>query len=208
MTVNIGVLASGRGSNLQALIQSASEGRLGDAKIRIVISNKQAAGALDIARANNIKAVYLSVEGSEESRWSYDSKIAANLAESEVTPEDGLVALAGYMRVLSSEFVRLYAGRIMNIHPSLLPSFPGLNAQRRALEYGVKISGCTVHFIDEGIDTGPIVVQFPVPVREDDTVESLSDRILVEEHKIYSEAVRLFVEGKLRFEGRRVRVLA
>jgi phosphoribosylglycinamide formyltransferase-1 len=207
MAINIGVLASGRGSNLQALIRSASGGRLGDARIRVVISNKENARALDIARENRIGAVYLPSESPEEIRWSYDSKLVRCLIDSEVTPEKGLVVLAGYMRILSSEFVRLYAGRILNIHPSLLPLFPELNAQRQALEYGVKVSGCTVHFVDEGVDTGPIILQSAVSVREDDTVESLSERILAEEHRVYSDAVRLFVGGKLRLEGRRVRIL-
>lgn len=161
---------------------------------------------MDIARNSNIKAVYLPVGDSQWGGWDYDSKIAEILIESEVRPNEGLVLLAGYTRILSPEFVGMFRGRIMNIHPSLLPSFPGLNAQRQALEYGVKISGCTVHLVDEGVDTGPIVLQVSVPVLDDDTVDSLSERILAEEHKIYPEAVRLFVEGRLRIEGRRVRL--
>ncbi|MEM4145930.1 MAG: phosphoribosylglycinamide formyltransferase, partial [Candidatus Nitrosocaldus sp.] len=139
--------------------------------------------------------------------WEYDKRIVECLNKYDVRPDNGLVCLAGFMRIMSREFVQLYRWRVMNIHPSLLPAFPGLNAQKQALEYGVKITGCTVHFIDEGVDTGPIILQEAVEVKDSDDVESLANRILEKEHEIYPRAVRLFAEGRLRVEGRRVRII-
>jgi phosphoribosylglycinamide formyltransferase 1 len=198
--LKIGVLVSGRGSNLQAIIDAVSSKKI-KAEIAVVISNVPGAAALERAMKHGIKAVV--IDGREHSdRSSYDKQVIKTLEENKV----GLVCLAGYMKLLSPELVQHFRGHIMNIHPALLPAFPGLHVQRKALEYGVKFSGCTVHFVDEGCDTGPIIIQAVVPVLDDDTEESLSARILNEEHRIYPEAVRLFSEGKLKIEGRRVKI--
>ncbi len=198
--LKIGVLVSGRGSNLQAIIDAVSSKKI-NVEIAVVISNVPGAAALERARKHGIKAVV--IDGREHSdRSSYDIQVIKTLEENKV----GLVCLAGYMKLLSPELVQHFRGRIMNIHPALLPAFPGLHVQRKALEYGVKFSGCTVHFVDEGCDTGPIIIQAVVPVLDNDTEESLSARILDEEHRIYPEAIRLFSEGKLKIEGRRVKI--
>ena len=194
----IGVLLSGRGSNFEALAESVSAGRIPGAEIAIVISNREGAPGIERAQRRGIDARVLPSKGLE--REAYDSQVAAALKEKLVD----LVCLAGYMRLLSPYFVAAFPNRILNIHPSLLPAFPGLEAQRQALEFGVKVSGCTVHFVDENLDAGPIILQAPVPIFDTDTVESLSDRILKEEHRIYSEAVRIVLEGRYRIEGRRV----
>jgi len=193
----LGVLISGRGSNLLAIIK-AIEGKRLNAKIACVISDKESAGGLKIAREHNIEALFLDPKGLK--REEYDRLIVKELKKRDVS----LVCLAGFMRIISPFFVKEYKGRIMNIHPALLPSFPGLSAQKQALEYGVKVSGCTVHFVDEGCDTGPIIIQKAVYVKPDDTEETLSERILKEEHKIYPAAIRLFSEGRLKIIGRRV----
>ncbi len=201
--IKVGILASGRGSNLQALITASRDGKI-DADIAIVISDRADAVALERAREAGVDAHYVDphrkgprlTEGSE-------SEIIRLLDEAEVD----LVALAGFMRILGPRLLRHFSRRIINIHPSLLPSFPGLHVQKKALEYGVKYSGATVHFVDEGVDTGPIIVQAAVPVLEGDTVEILSERILGEEHRIYAEAVQLFAEGRLKIEGRVVHIL-
>jgi phosphoribosylglycinamide formyltransferase-1 len=201
--LKIAVLASGRGSNLQALTDSVREGRL-DVEIAIVISDVTEAKALERARQAGIEAVFVD-PGPRKAHLSKqaEEEIIRLLKQREV----GLIALAGFMRILSADLVRAFRWRIMNIHPSLLPAFAGLRVQKKALEYGVKYSGCTVHFVDEGVDTGPIIIQAAVPVLEDDTEESLSQRILKEEHRIYAEAIRLFSDDRLRIEGRRVKVL-
>jgi len=201
--IKVGVLASGRGSNLQALIDASRDGKI-DADIAIVISDRADAVALACARDAGVDARYVDPrrKGARLAEES-ESEIIRLLDEAGVD----LVALAGFMRILSPRLVRHFSGRILNIHPSLLPSFPGLHVQKKALEYGVKYSGCTVHFVDEGVDTGPIVVQAAVPVIEGDTAELLSKRILKEEHRIYAEAVQLFAQGRLRVEGRAVHVL-
>jgi len=199
--IRLAVLASGRGSNLQAIIDAVGRGEL-PVKLVLVLSDNPRAQALERARTAGIPTVVVRRED-YRSRRDFNLEILRWLRRYQVD----LVALAGYMRVLSPEVVRAYPNRIMNIHPSLLPAFPGLEAQRQALEYGVKVTGCTVHFVDEGVDTGPIIIQRAVPVREDDTAESLSGRILEQEHQIYPEAIRLFATGRLRVEGRRVRVL-
>lgn len=206
MLVNIGILVSGRGSNMEAILKAIRDGKIKNCEVKVVISSKKDARALEVAKAYGVKAIAIEEVGFKD-RVEYDREIMKCLIEHGVTPENGLVLLAGYMKILSSEFVNKFKWRIMNIHPSLLPSFPGLHAQKQALEYGVKVTGCTVHFVDESLDMGPIILQAPVPVEEDDTVESLSNRILEWEHKIYPEAVRLFIEGKLKIEGRRVRIL-
>jgi phosphoribosylglycinamide formyltransferase-1 len=201
--VRIGVLASGRGSNLQALIDSVRAGRL-NAEVAVVVSDVADARALARARDAGIEARYIDPrrKGARLTEES-EREIIATLEEFRVD----LVALAGFMRILGPEFVRRFSRRIMNIHPSLLPSFPGLKVQKKALDYGVKYSGCTVHFVDEGVDTGPIIVQAAVPVMEGDTEAKLSERILKEEHRIYTEAINLFAAGRLRIEGRVVHVL-
>ncbi len=169
----------------------------------VVISNKADAIGLRIAQKLGVKTEIVDSQGIKGPSWDYDKKIVSVLEKNNVTSKNGLVCLAGFMRVLSPEFVAQYQGRIMNVHPALLPSFPGLHAQRQAAEYGVKYSGCTVHFVDSGVDTGPIILQETVKVRDDDTEETLSKRILRKEHKIYPEAVRLFCQGKIRTLGRK-----
>lgn len=196
--LRIGVLASGRGSNLQAIIDAIEAGRL-DCELAVVISDKADARALERARKHGAEAVFVNPRDYPD-RESFDRAVLARLAEHRVE----LVCLAGFMRVLTPAFVAAYRSRVMNIHPALLPSFPGLHAQRQALEHGVKVSGVTVHFVDEGVDTGPIILQAAVPVLEDDTEETLSARILEQEHKIYPRAIQLFAEGCLELRGRRV----
>jgi phosphoribosylglycinamide formyltransferase-1 len=198
MTKRIGVLLSGRGSNFEALADSAAAGRIPDAEISIVISNREDAPGLQRATERRIPARVIPSKGVE--REAYDRLVVAALNEARVD----LVCLAGFMRLLSPYFVAAFRGRILNIHPSLLPSFPGLESQRQALDYGVKFSGCTVHFVDENLDAGPIVKQAIVSIEPGDTEETLAARILSEEHRIYTEAVRLVLSGKFRIEGRRV----
>ena len=172
-------------------------------KPAVVISNKSEARGLRIAQKLGVKIEVVESQGIKGPSWDYDKKIVSVLEKYEVTPTSGLVCLAGFMRILSPEFVRLFKGRIMNIHPAILPSFPGLHSQRQAVKYGVKYSGCTIHFADEGVDTGPIILQAVVKVRNDDTEETLSKRILAKEHKIYPEAVKLFALGRIKIVGRK-----
>jgi phosphoribosylglycinamide formyltransferase-1 len=202
--LSIGVLASGRGSNLQAIIEAVETGTL-QARIALVISNKRDAQALERARRHGIPDVFLDSKlyvHQPDSREAYDRAILDALRKHEVE----LVLLAGYMKIVTPVLIQAYPDRIMNIHPSLLPAFPGLDVQRKALEWGVKIAGCTVHFVTEGVDEGPIIIQAAVPVFNDDTAETLSARILAEEHKIYPRAVQLYAEGLLQVDGRRVRM--
>lgn len=198
MAKRIGILLSGRGSNFEALADSVAAGRIPGAEIAMVISNREGAEGVAKAQARKIPAKVIPSRGLE--REAYDKLVAAELRERGVE----LVCLAGFMRLLSPFFISEFRGRILNIHPSLLPSFPGLEAQRQALEYGVRFAGCTVHFVDENLDAGPIVLQAVVPVLDSDTEESLSARVLKEEHRIYTEAVRLILDGRYRVEGRRV----
>lgn len=198
MNKRIGVLLSGRGSNFEALAESAAAGRIPNAEIAIVISNREGAPGIQRAESRGIRTRVIPSKGLE--REAYDRQVVAALNEHQVD----LICLAGYMRLLSPYFVAAFPSRILNIHPSLLPSFPGLESQRQALEYGVKFAGCTVHFVDENLDAGPIVLQAVVAVEDTDTEASLSERILKEEHRIYSEAVRIVLEGKFKIEGRRV----
>lgn len=198
--LRLAVLASGRGSNLQAIIDAIEKGRL-QAVLAVVISNKAEAQALERARKHGAPAVFLDPKATP-SREAYDAVILEQLRKYDV----GLVALAGYMKIVTRVLLDAYADRIMNIHPSLLPSFPGLAAQQQALDWGAKVSGCTVHFVEEGVDMGPIIRQAAVPVLEGDTAESLAARILAEEHRIYPEAIQLFAEGRLTVAGRRVRI--
>ena len=193
----LGILLSGRGSNFIAIADSIAAGRL-DAEIAVVISNRADAPGMTAARERGLKVSMLPSRGVE--REEYDARLAAELDQAGVD----LICLAGYMRLLSGSFIQHYRLRILNIHPSLLPAFPGLDVQQKAIDHGVKVSGCTVHFVDEGLDSGPIVKQAAVPVLDDDTAESLAARILKEEHRIYSEAIALVLSGKYRIEGRRV----
>lgn len=193
----LGILLSGRGSNFEAIADNVAAGKI-PAEIAVVISNKPNARGLASARERGLTAEFISSK--ELEREEYDGKTVALLKEHEVD----LVCLAGFMRLLSAYFVTEFPKRILNIHPSLLPSFPGLEAQQQALEHGVKYSGCTVHFVDERLDAGPILVQAAVVIRDDDTEETLSARILKQEHRIYTDAINLVLSGKFRVEGRRV----
>jgi phosphoribosylglycinamide formyltransferase-1 len=198
MKKRIAVLLSGRGSNFEALADAIAAGRLPNAEIVLVVSNREGAPGIEKARERGIPARVIPSKGLE--REAYDRLVVAALEEA----RPDLVCLAGFMRLLSPYFVERFRGRILNIHPSLLPAFPGLEAQRQALEHGVKFAGCTVHFVDENLDAGPIVLQAVVPIRDDDTPETLAARILDEEHRVYAEAVRIVLEGRYHIEGRRV----
>lgn len=197
--LKLGVLASGRGSNLQAIIENIEKGLL-SADLAVVISDQAGAFALERARKHGIPAVPVSAKGFKDKREEYDALLAKELQKRGVD----IVCLAGFMRIITPVLIKAFPNRILNIHPSLLPAFPGLHVQKKALDYGVKFSGCTVHFVDEGMDTGPVIIQAVVPVLDNDTEDSLSERILKQEHKIYSRAVQLLAEGKLKVEGRRV----
>jgi len=197
--LNLAILISGRGSNMEAILKAIKEKKI-PANPAVVISNKPDAKGLEIAKSLGVKTEVVDSRDFKGDRWEYDKKIIIVLEKYNVTPENGLVCLAGFMRIISHEFIKKYKNRIMNIHPALLPSYPGLHAQRQALEDGVKYSGCTVHFADEKVDHGPIILQATVEVKEDDTEETLSERILEQEHKIYPEAVRLFALGKINLE--------
>jgi phosphoribosylglycinamide formyltransferase-1 len=199
--IRIAVLVSGRGSNLQAIIDSIENGDL-HAQISIVISDISDAYALVRARTHGIKAVHIDPKKSG-SKESYETEVLRVLELNNVQ----LVLLAGYMKILGKTLLTTYKNRILNIHPALLPAFPGLHAQEQALKHGVKVAGCTVHFVDEELDGGPIILQKCVEVKEDDTAQTLAERILEQEHKIYPEAVKLFVENKLRIEGRKVNII-
>lgn len=196
--VSIGVLVSGSGSNLQSIIRHVEDGIL-DAEIKVVICNNPDAYALQRCSNHRIPAVV--VDHREfDSRENFDRKMIAILKSADVK----LVVMAGFMRILSPEFFRAFPLRIMNIHPALLPSFPGTNVQQKAVEYGVRFSGCTVHFADEGVDSGPIIIQAVVPVYEDDTADTLAARILLEEHRIYPQAIQYYAEGRIEIEGRKI----
>jgi phosphoribosylglycinamide formyltransferase-1 len=200
--LRLAVFASGRGTNMQAIIDACAAGQLPGVEVALVVTDRRSAPALERARSAGIPTAVVRPRDFAD-RAGHDRAVAATLASHRV----GLICLAGYMRLFGPEFVAAHRGRIINIHPALLPAFPGLDVQRQALEHGVKIAGCTVHFVDEGTDTGPIIVQRAVPVLDDDTVETLSARILEQEHLAYVEAIRLYAAGRLRVEGRRVRVL-
>lgn len=202
--VPIAVLVSGRGTNLEAVLEAIEKKYITNGAVKVVISNRPDAPALDIARKHNVLAKVLDDQGLPKVSWEYDQKTMQLLHQHGVTPHEGLILLAGYFRILSPEFVGVYERRVLNIHPSLLPAFPGLHPQKQALDHGAKVTGCTVHFANKGVDSGPIILQTSVPVRDDDTVETLSQRILREEHRLYPEAVRLFTEGRLTVNGRRV----
>ncbi len=201
--LKIGALASGRGSNVEAILKNIKSGYL-PCEMKVVISDNKDARVLEIAREYGVKAIYL-----DPGKKKHTLEPEKEEEYARVLKEEGveLVVLAGFMRILKGALLREFKDRIMNIHPSLLPAFKGLEAQKRAWEYGVKLAGCTVHFVDETVDGGPIILQKCVPVLEEDTPETLTERILKEEHKIYSEAIKLFAEGRLKIEGRRVRIL-
>ena len=202
--LRLGVLVSGRGSNLQAIMNEIEAGTV-KAEIAVVISNKQGVPALERAERHGLTTVFLdpkSVADTPNPRQAYDQKLLETLQHHQVQ----LVVLAGYMKIVTSVLIDSYESRIMNIHPALLPSFPGLDAQRQALDHGVKVSGCTVHFVTEGMDTGPIILQRAVPVEEGDTADTLSERILKEEHGLLPRAIQLFAEGRLTVEGRAVHI--
>ena len=196
--LTVGVLASGRGSNLQAILDACARPGF-PARVTVVISDRERAAALDRARAAGVEALWLNPKDFAD-RDAYDRALVRELTARAV----GLVCQAGWMRILSAGYVQAFRGRAMNIHPSLLPAFPGLHPHRQALDHGVKVSGATVHFTDEGVDSGPIIVQAAVPVEPGDTEDSLAARVLAVEHRLYPEAIRLFAEGRLAVVGRRV----
>jgi phosphoribosylglycinamide formyltransferase-1 len=196
--IGLGVLVSGSGSNLQSIIDHIEGGRL-DAEIKLVVSNNPDAFALQRCAKHRLPTAFID-HREFPTREDFDRCVIAKLRAADVE----LVVMAGFMRILSPEFFRAFPRRILNIHPALLPSFPGTNVQKKAVEYGVKFSGCTVHFADEGVDTGPIIIQAVVPVYENDTAGTLAARILVEEHKIYPQAIQYYAEGRIEIEGRTV----
>lgn len=198
--IRIGVLISGSGSNLQAILDGCREGRI-DGQVAVVISDKADAYGLERAQKAGVEAIFLD-PATYESKSAYNQALADTLKERAVD----LVCLAGYMRIVRKQLLEAYEARILNIHPSLLPAFPGLEPQRQALEHGVKVAGCTVHFVTPGMDEGPIILQAPVPVLEGDTVDVLRDRILKEEHRIYPEAIQLYARGQLKVDGRQVQI--
>jgi len=202
--INLAILISGRGSNMDAILSAIKIGKIQNVKPSIVISNNPDAVGLKIASEKfgvATKTLDYRYKG-----WAYDQRLIPVLEECGVNKQEGVICLAGFNRILSPEFVRTYKMRIMNIHPALLPSFHGLHAQKQALDYGVKVSGCTVHFVDEGVDTGPIILQRTVPVLASDTEELLAERILKVEHELYPEALDLFSKGNIMIEGRRVHI--
>jgi phosphoribosylglycinamide formyltransferase 1 len=188
---------------MKAILSAVKAGKIKNVKPSVVISNNPNAPGLRVA-SERFKIPIKVVLSNATKGWDYDQRIVSVLSEHGVTPESGLICLAGFMRIISPEFVRLYKRRIMNIHPGLLPSFAGLHAQKQAIEYGVKVAGCTVHFVDEGVDSGPIILQKAVNVFDWDSEETLSSRILKQEHKLYPRTVKLFVEGKIEVKGRKV----
>jgi phosphoribosylglycinamide formyltransferase 1 len=201
--INLGILISGRGSNMDAILAAVKSGWIKNVKPSVVISNKPDAAGLKIASDKyGVPTKVIPPDGLKG--WDYDQKVVAALQQYGVTPQSGLVCLAGFMRIISPEFVRQYKMRILNIHPALLPSFPGLHAQKQALDAGAKVTGCTVHFVDEGVDSGPVILQKSVPVMDGDDEETLSARILEQEHKLYPEVVKLFGEGRIKVQGRSV----
>jgi phosphoribosylglycinamide formyltransferase-1 len=201
--IHLAILISGRGSNMEAILKSIKKGKV-PIKPAVVISNKPDAKGIKIAQRLGVKTEIIESAGIKGGSWDYDTKIVSVLEKYGVTPRNGLVCLAGFMRIMSPEFIRHFKGKIMNMHPAILPSFPGLHSQKQAVDYGVKYSGCTVHFVDEGVDTGPIILQSIVKVKDSDTEKSLSKKILAKEHMIYPKAVKLFAEGRIRVKGRKI----
>ena len=207
MLLKLAILISGRGSNMRAILRAIKKQNIPIVPT-VVISSKSSAKGLGIARGLDVKTEIVESKGFQGSRWEYDQKIIGVLNKYGVMPKNSLICLAGFMRILSPEFIKKFKNRILNIHPSILPAFPGLDAQRQAIESGVSHSGCTVHFVDEGVDTGQIIVQETVKIKNDDTEETLSKRILTKEHKAYVKAVKLIAEKKINVTGRKVKFLA
>jgi phosphoribosylglycinamide formyltransferase-1 len=202
----LGILISGRGSNMESILKAIKKQRI-PINPSIVISNKPDAKGLKIAEKLGVKTLVIDSKEYKNKRIQYDKKIIKELEKNGVTPRNGLVCLAGFMRIISPYFIKKYKNRILNIHPALLPAYPGLNAQKQAIQNGAKFSGCTIHFVDEGVDSGPIILQSVVKVRNNDNEKTLSKRILTEEHKIYPEAVKLFAKKKIRLSGKRAIIL-
>ena len=200
----LGILISGRGSNMEAILKTIKNKKI-PIKPTVVISNSSNARGLKIAKKLGVETEIIVSKGFNGNRWDYDKKIITVLQKHGVTPKNGIVCLAGFMRIISPQFIRKYKNKILNMHPALLPAFPGLDAQKQAIEYGAKYSGCTVHFVDDGVDTGPIIIQSVVKINKNDTEETLAKKILKQEHKIYPEAVRLLAEKKIRVYGRRIK---
>ncbi len=204
---NLAILISGRGSNMEAILQAIRKQRI-PINPAIVISNKPNAKGLKIAQRLGVKTLVIESKNYKRQRTKYDKKVISALEQNGVTAKNGLICLAGFMRIISPYFIRKYKNRILNIHPALLPAYPGLDAQKQAIQNGAKVSGCTVHFIDEGVDSGPIILQAVVEVKNNDTEKTLSKRILEKEHIIYPESIRLLARKKIRLSGRRVRILS
>ena len=205
--LKLAILISGRGSNMNAILRAVKKQNIPIEPV-VVISNKPSAKGLGIARKYGVKTEIVESKGFQGNRWEYDQKIMDVLTKYGITSKNCLICLAGFMRILSPEFIKKYKNSILNIHPAILPAFPGLDAQKQAINYGVKYSGCTVHFVDDGVDTGPIIVQALVRVKNDDTEEALTKRILAKEHKAYPEAVRLVAQKKIKAVGRKVKFLS
>ena len=207
MLLKLAILISGRGSNMAAILRAIKKQKI-PITPTVVISSKSTAKGLGIARKLGTKTEIVESEGFQGSRWEYDQKIIRILSKYGITSKNSLICLAGFMRILSPKFIKKYKNCILNIHPAILPAFPGLDAQKQAIDYGIKYSGCTVHFVDDGIDTGPILVQSMIQIKNDDTEETLAKRILAKEHKAYPEAVRLIAEKKIKIIGRKVRIIS
>ena len=207
LLLKLAILISGRGSNMKSILEAIEKQKI-PIKPTVVISNKDTAKGLKIAKKLGVQTEIVESKGFRGSRTEYDQKIINILSKYDITPKNSLICLAGFMRILSPKFIKEFKNRILNIHPSILPEFPGLNAQKQAIEAGVSHSGCTVHFVDEGVDTGPIIVQETVKIKDNDTEETLSKRILVKEHKAYIKAVKLISEKKIRVIGRKVKILS
>ncbi|MDC0211648.1 phosphoribosylglycinamide formyltransferase [Candidatus Nitrosopelagicus sp.] len=202
---NLGILISGRGSNMESILKAIKKQKI-PINPAIVISNKSNAKGLTIAKKMGVQTVVIDSSKYKGKRLQFDKEIIATLRKYNVTPTNGLVCLAGFMRIISPHFIKEYKNKILNIHPALLPAFPGLDAQKQAIEFGAKYSGCTVHFVDEGVDTGPIIIQEIVEIGNKDTEKTLTKKILTKEHEIYPKAVELFAKKKLSIKGRRVRI--
>tara|TARA_B100000029_G_scaffold173638_1_gene170253 strand:- start:1700 stop:2341 length:642 start_codon:yes stop_codon:yes gene_type:complete len=203
--LHLGILISGRGSNMEAILKAIKKQQIPIIP-SIVISNKHNAKGLKIAQKSGVKTHVIESKNFTGKRTDYDKKIIEILKENGVTEKNGLVCLAGFMRIISPYFIKKYKNRILNIHPALLPAFPGLDAQKQAIQFGAKISGCTVHIVDEGVDTGPVIIQDVVKISNNDTEKTLSKKILLKEHKIYPKAVELFAEKKISIKGRTVKI--
>jgi phosphoribosylglycinamide formyltransferase-1 len=202
---NLGILISGRGSNMESILKAIKKKKI-PINPAVVISNKPNAEGLAIAKKMGVQIEIVDSSKYKGKRLQYDKEIISTLKKYKVTPSNGLVCLAGFMRIISPYFIKEYKNKILNIHPALLPAFPGLDAQKQAIEFGSKFSGCTVHFVDEGVDTGPIIIQEVVKISNNDTEKSLSKKILVKEHEIYPKAVELFAKKKISIKGRRVKI--